>query len=224
MRAKTYNQNIKKFKEYGKLFGIKISVIKAGRNCYDPTSRTIEIDKNEDREDIVNLILHEMGHHHDDSLHPNKTDSYDVRTAYLKMDLHDEEIRKLRKKLLKLAESIEDGAIKKIIMKLSQDETVILSRSEDMKLKEFRGNKRNWLKMNQRKILTHPYRYFSKECYLTAMQKEKVIEVENRAWEYGEKIAHMIGVKIAKSFYKLKTECIGTYYKYVLTIDPLYRF
>jgi hypothetical protein len=224
MKLTTFNQNLKKIREYGKLFGIRLILAKGAESSFEPKTKTIRIDSSEPYDSIINILLHEMGHHHDDNLHPHETDNHDSNTAYGKLNKHDHEIDLLEKKRIKLAGLIEDGAVKNIIMKIAYDRSSTLSRAEEEKLRQFRGDKKNWLSMRQRKLLTHPYRYYSKACYLTEKQREKIIEVETRAWEYGEKIAKMIKVKFTKSFYKQKQSSLRTYKLYILTIDPLYKF
>lgn len=223
MKVPTFNKSLKKIRDYGRLFGIKIILKKDVENHYNSLSRSIMVDSNEPYDRIINILLHEIGHHHDDSLHPKETDSSDLRMAYGKMEQHDHEVDLLKKRRLDLASKIEEGPIRDIIIKIAEDRDIYTSKAENRLLKEFRGDKKNWLTMRQRKIITHPYRYFSKECYLTLLQREKVIEVETRAWEYGEKIAKMLNIKFSKSFYKQKTQSIKTYKENVLVIDPLYK-
>ena len=219
MRDYTFKRNLKKLRDYGKLFGLKIILRKNAETRYESSLKTIMIDSSDNRNKIIETLLHEIGHHHDDSLHSLEIDNNNVRTAYHKLNKHDHEIDMLFSRRIKLANSIESGHLKEIILKIAKNRLILLNNSEEKILREFRGDKSNRLSMRQRKLLTHPYRYFSRECVLTLKQKNLILEVERRAWDYGEKIAKMIGIKINKSFYKNKEESLNSYRRFILTME-----
>jgi DNA-directed RNA polymerase subunit F len=214
MKASTFKKNMRMIRNYAKLYKIKIVLsahLDPEDDCYLPYHKRIQVSKNQKPDRIINILLHEIGHHHDDSLHPKEAVNPLNLRALGKNSALEQKFIWVKRQRIKLANRLLDPVLKKAVMNLAYGKKVALY--QQAKIDELREDLISDLSARERKLLRDARITFYQKFYLTFEEKEALLLAEKRAWEYGEQIGKMLSIKFSKSFYKDRAKSLTSYSK-----------